>query len=96
MIDLQRSIEAGSDPATTAFFARLWVFGLLYSFLESIFFNNTPGWFMFLMAVIGLRFLASARVIGTPPGPATEALPKETEPVPEAALPPRRRAGARR
>lgn len=64
--DLNRSLASGKDPATTAFFTRLWVFCLLTSFLESIFLNNTPGWFMFLLAVIGLRFLACARVIVAP------------------------------
>lgn len=67
ILDLNRSLADRKDPSTTAFFTRIWMFCLLSAFLESIFLNNTPGWFMFLLAIIGLRFLACARVIVAAP-----------------------------
>ena len=66
LMDLDRSLAGGGDPTMTALFTRLWVFCLLQSFLESTFFTNTPGWFMFLIAVLGLRFQAAARTAPCP------------------------------
>lgn len=60
--DLRRSETTGNDPATTLFFMRIWTYGVFFAGLESFFFaNGGPVWFMFLLAVFGMRFQAQAR-----------------------------------
>jgi O-antigen ligase len=50
-----------SDPALTALFLQMWLFGLCLSGFESVLFSNGDCiWFMMLVAIIGLRFQASA------------------------------------
>lgn len=60
--DLKLSERSGNDPATTMFFMRIWTFGVFFAGLETFFFaNGGPVWFMFLLAVFGMRFQAQAR-----------------------------------
>ena len=62
--DLHRSLMSGNDPALTEFYLRVWTYALYSGCLESFAFKNGHlGWFMLLLAVFGLRFQASTRLV---------------------------------
>jgi O-antigen ligase len=51
--------SAQQNPALSTLFLRIWLFGIFYACLESsLMFGKDPIWFMFLVAVFGLRLLA--------------------------------------
>jgi len=54
--DIAATRDRGADPALTALFARIWVFCILYTFLENALFTGTGAiWASLLLAVFGLR-----------------------------------------
>lgn len=60
--DLRRLRDRLPDRPLALLFARIWLFSLLFLCLESVFFNSrSPIWFMTVVAVCGLRLLATAR-----------------------------------
>ena len=62
--DLAAATRRGADPALTALFTQIWIYGLWVSCLESFLFNRAdPVFFLFLFAVFGLRFLACFRTL---------------------------------
>ncbi len=67
--DVTRAEASGNDPALTRLFIRIWLYGLLQSCLESIFFQSGSFmWFALLFSVFGLRLQAGARTVEeTPP-----------------------------
>jgi len=57
LADHIRSRSLDVDPVLTAFFLRLWLFGLCLAGFESEFFSGGSAiWFMVVVAIIGLRF----------------------------------------
>lgn len=58
--DLDRATGRAPPDATAMFFARLWLFGTATAAFESVFYEaNSSVFFMFAMAVLGLRYLAA-------------------------------------
>lgn len=54
--DVAAARRRGADPALTTLFTRIWVFSILYTFLENALFTGTgPIWASLLVAVFGLR-----------------------------------------
>jgi len=59
--DLNRTPREGIDPALTMLFLQVWLFDLYLCGLESeLFSGGSLIWFMTLVAIIGLRFQATA------------------------------------
>jgi len=64
VLDLGRAQRNGNDPETAKLFLQIWVFGIFYACLETIFFvGGGPMWFTVLIAVLGLRLHAIRAVI---------------------------------
>lgn len=62
--DIQAAAGGEAPSPLALFFMRLWLFGLLAAAFESILFDATSAiFFMFVMAVCGLRFLATAQAV---------------------------------
>ena len=58
--DLAAASRRGADPALTTLFARIWLYGLCASSLETFLFDRAnPVWFVFLFALFGLRYIAA-------------------------------------
>ena len=52
-----------SDPALTALFLQIWLFGLSLSGFESVLFSGGDAlWFMMVVSIIGLRYQATAQL----------------------------------
>jgi O-antigen ligase len=65
--DIARAEAAGNDPALSRLFTRIWLYSIFSSCVESTFFaNGDVVWFSMLMAVIGLRLQARARLVSEP------------------------------
>jgi O-antigen ligase len=65
--DIDRAEAAGNDPALSRLFTRIWLYSIFSSCVESTFFaNGDVVWFSMLMAVIGLRLQARARLVSEP------------------------------
>lgn len=63
MRDYIRVERLGGDRATATLFLQIWLFGLCLSGFESVFFSGGSDlWFMMLVAIVGLRFMAIARL----------------------------------
>lgn len=57
LVDYVRSRSHEVDPALTALFMQIWLFGLCLSGFESIYFSGGSAiWFMVVVAIMGLRF----------------------------------------
>ena len=55
---LGRARDNGAPEALLLFFTRIWLFGINFACLESLYFNRTdPVWFMLLMAIFGISTL---------------------------------------
>jgi O-antigen ligase len=62
-LDLVRTDPARRDPALSTLFLQIWLFGLCVAGFEATFFEGGSGlWFMIVVAIIGLRFQATARL----------------------------------
>jgi O-antigen ligase len=60
LADLALARRRGADPVLTSLFARIWLYGLYASSLETFLFDRAnPVWFAFLFAVFGLRYVAA-------------------------------------
>jgi O-antigen ligase len=56
LVDYVRSRVLDVDPALTALFIQIWLFGLCLSSFESVYFSGGSSvWFMIVVAIIGLR-----------------------------------------
>jgi len=63
LADLRDCARGGADPALAALAARIWVYGIWVSSLETFLYDRAnPVWFLFLFAVFTLRYLATFRV----------------------------------
>jgi O-antigen ligase len=63
LADLRASARHGADPALATLAARIWVYGIWVSSLETFLYDRAnPVWFLFLFAVFTLRYLAVFRV----------------------------------
>jgi O-antigen ligase len=63
MADLRASAHVGGDPALATLAARIWVYGIWVSSLETFLYDRAnPVWFLFLFAAFTLRYLATFRV----------------------------------
>jgi O-antigen ligase len=66
LLDLRACGRQGADPALAALAAlaaRIWVYGVWVSSLETFLYDRAnPVWFLFLFAVFTLRYLATFRV----------------------------------
>ena len=63
-LDLRRRPAGREERLLTLLFTQIWLFGLCASAFESIFLQrDDPAWFMFLVAIFGLRYLAVRRVV---------------------------------
>jgi O-antigen ligase len=61
--DLQRCKAIGAHPELTTLFVRLWLFGVYTCSFESFLFDRgNPNWFTMLVAMFGLRYLATSRL----------------------------------
>lgn len=57
--DFHNGLAGGQDRRLLMLFLRAWLFGILYGCLESsLLFGKDPMWFMFLLAIFGMRLLA--------------------------------------
>ena len=62
--DIGRGLRTGNDPALTALFIQLWLFGIFRGCLETAFFTGgSPHWFMMSVAIFGLRLQGSSALI---------------------------------
>ena len=60
--DYRRARALGADPALTALFLQIWLFGLCSSGFESEFFRGgSEVWFLMVASIVGLRFQTLAR-----------------------------------
>ena len=60
--NFHHAAERGEAPPLAKMFLRIWLFGIYLASLESFFLDRTdPIWFTFLVAVIGLHYLARFR-----------------------------------
>lgn len=60
--DYHRAVERGGKTPLANMFLRIWLFGIYLAALESFFLERAdPMWFTFLVAVIGLHYLARFR-----------------------------------
>jgi O-antigen ligase len=60
--DFRRAREVANDPALTALFLQIWLFGLCLGGFESVFFaGGSALWSLMIVAIIGLRFQTIAR-----------------------------------
>lgn len=58
--DIATASRRGADPMLLALFSQIWLFGIWASSLETFFFNRVnPVWFLFLVAMFGLRYLST-------------------------------------
>lgn len=63
--NFHRAAERGEAIPLAKMFLRIWLFGIYLASLESFFLDRTdPIWFTFLVAVIGLHYLARFRTTG--------------------------------
>jgi hypothetical protein len=61
LADHNRTAADRSDPALSALFLQIWLFGLCLCGFESVLFSGGDCvWFMMLLAIIGLRYQATA------------------------------------
>jgi O-antigen ligase len=61
------AFSSGNDTALTRLFLRIWLFGIMNSALESVFFARSGVlWFLFMVAVFGLQYQARARLVASP------------------------------
>lgn len=68
---ISRAFASENDPALTRLFLRIWLFGIVNSTLESLFFaRGGIHWFLFMVAVFGIQYQARARLV-----PATNPIP---------------------
>ncbi|MEO1206382.1 MAG: O-antigen ligase [Pseudomonadota bacterium] len=66
-LDLARAQAIGADHALNALFVNIWIYGLFSASLESVFFvGGGPVWITLLLALFGLRYQASARLVENP------------------------------
>jgi O-antigen ligase len=64
LLDLSRIPRGRDEYALTLLFVRIWLFGITSTSFESVFLQrDDPVWFLLLMAIFGLRYLATQRVI---------------------------------
>jgi hypothetical protein len=62
--DLARGEQLGADPELNVLFVRIWVFAIITGCLENNFFvGGGPIWITTLMAVLGLRLQARAKLV---------------------------------
>jgi O-antigen ligase len=60
--DFHAANESGNNGPLAMALLRIWLFGLYLSSMESFFFDRAdPSWFMFLLAMFGLHYLARFR-----------------------------------
>ncbi len=70
--DLARSQLNGADPTLNALFVRIWVYAMITGCLESPYFvGGGPIWITGLMAVLGLRLQARAKLVDADDGALT-------------------------
>jgi hypothetical protein len=63
LADLIRTPPERTDPALTLLLVQVWLFGLCLCGFESELFNGgSILWFMTVVAIIGLRFQATAQL----------------------------------
>ena len=62
LIDYQRQLHEPTNRLLASLFMRIWLFLLYTTALESIFLDRGSAWFMLMMAVFGLRYMAVLRV----------------------------------
>jgi O-antigen ligase len=60
--DYFTAIDVPEQRSMAMFCLQVWLFGALNSCFESFFLTEGPVWFTFLLAILGLRYLASARL----------------------------------
>jgi O-antigen ligase len=63
IIDFYKQSGEMNDLLVATLFLRIWLFGVYASSFESVLFQSVGElWFIFLMAIFGLRYLSLARV----------------------------------